>query len=91
MMQLSNDQLNNLPKEALIIITSSLQEQLALMQDQLDKTNSQLDKANDQLADQARQLEIFAEQLRIMNQRHFGKHSEAASEIDGQLSFFDAY
>lgn len=68
MMQLSNDQLNNLPKEALIIITSSLQEQLALMQDQLDK-------ANDQLADQARQLEIFAEQLRIKNQRHFGKHS----------------
>lgn len=91
MMQLSNDQLNNLPKEALIIITSSLQEQLALMQEQLDKANAQLDKANDQLADQARQLEIFAEQLRIMNQRHFGKHSEAASEIDGQLSFFDAF
>ena len=84
MVQLSEEQLNNLNKEALIIIASSLQDQLVSMQ-------SQLDTANAQLADQSRQLEIFAEQLRIMNQRQFGKHSEAASEIDGQLSLFDAF
>ena len=84
MVQLSEEQLNNLNKDALVIIVSSLQDQLASMQDQLDK-------ANDQLADQARQLEIFAEQLRIMNQRQFGKRSEAISEIDGQLSMFDSF
>lgn len=84
MVQLSEEQLNNLNKDALVIVVSSLQNQLASMQDQLDN-------ANDQLADQARQLEIFAEQLRIMNQRQFGKRSEAVSEIDGQLSMFDSF
>ena len=84
MIQLSDEQLNNLNKEALIIIVSSLQDQLASMQ-------SQLDSANAQLADTNRQLEIFAEQLRLMNQRQFGKRSEAVSEIDGQLSMFDSF
>lgn len=84
MIQLSEEQLNNLNKEALVIIVSSLQDQLASMQ-------SQLDSANAQLADTNRQLEIFAEQLRLMNQRQFGKRSESASEIDVQLSMFDSF
>ena len=84
MIQLSEEQLNNLNKEALVIIVSSLQDQLASMQ-------SQLDSANAQLADTNRQLEIFAEQLRLMNQRQFGKRSESASEINGQLSMFDSF
>ncbi len=84
MIQLSEEQLNNLNKDALIIIVSSLQDQLASMQ-------SQLDSANAQLADTNRQLEIFAEQLRLMNQRQFGKRSESVSEIDGQLSMFDSF
>ena len=84
MIQLSEEQLNNLNKEALVIIVSSLQDQLASMQ-------SQLDSANAQLADTNRQLEIFAEQLRLMNQRQFGKRSESVSEIDGQLSMFDSF
>lgn len=84
MIQLSEEQLNNLGKEALVIIASSLQDQLIAMQ-------KQLETANTQLADQSRQLEIFAEQLRIMNQRQFGKRSEAVSEIDGQLSLFDTF
>lgn len=84
MLQLSEEQLNNLNKDALVIIAASLQDQLAMMQDQLDKANAQLSDTN-------RQIELLTEQIRIMNQRHFGKHSEAASEIDGQLSFFDAF
>ena len=40
MMLLSEDQLNNLNKEALIIIVSSLQDQLGLMQSQLDTANA---------------------------------------------------
>ena len=76
MIQLSEEQLNNLNKEALVIIVASLQDQLLSMQ-------GQLDTANAQLADTNRQIELLTEQIRIMNQRQFGKHSEAASEIDG--------
>ena len=84
MIQLSEEQLNNLGKEALVIIVASLQDQLVSMQNQLDTANAQL-------ADTNRQIELLTEQIRIMNQRQFGKHSEAASEIDGQLSLFDSF
>ena len=60
MMILSEKQLNNLNKDALIIIVSSLQNQLCLMQ-------SQLDNANAQLTDTNRQIELLTEQIRIMN------------------------
>ena len=82
---LTDEQLNNLNKEALVIIVSSLQSQLAAVQ-------SQLDSANAMLADNNRQIELLIEQIRIMNQRHFGKKSEAGlNEPDGQLSLFDSF
>lgn len=85
MMQLSEEQLNILDKEALVIIVSSLQDQLLSMQ-------AQLDTANAQLSDTNRQIELLTEQIRIMNQRHFGRRSESAlSEIDGQLTLFDSF
>ena len=84
MIQLTNEQLNNLNKEALLILVSSLQ-------DQLTSVREQLDTANAQLADNNRQIELLTEQIRLMNQRHFGRHTEAASEIEGQLSFFDSF
>ena len=78
MIRLSDEQLNNLNKEALIILVSSLQEQL--------------DTANARLADNNRQIELLAEQIRIMNQRRFGKKSESGlSEDDGQMSIFDFF
>lgn len=83
-MQLTDEQLNNLDKEALVIIASSLQNQLGFMQEQLNA-------ANEQLADTNRQIELLTEQIRIMNQRQFGKKSEASSEIEGQLSLFDPF
>ena len=66
MIQLSDEQLNNLGKEALIVIVSSLQDQLLALQ-------SQLDHANAQLSDNNRQIELLTEQIRIMNQRFFGR------------------
>ena len=85
MIQLSDEQLHNLGKEALIIIVSSLQ-------DQLHSLLSQLDHANAQLSDTNRQMELLTEQIRIMNQRHFGRKSEAdLSGIDGQISLFDSF
>ena len=85
MIQLSDEQLNNLGKEALVVIVSSLQDQLLALQ-------SQLDHANAQLSDNNRQIELFTEQIRIMNQRFFGRRSEASvSGVDGQLSLFDSF
>ena len=85
MIQLSDEQLNNLGKEALIVIVSSLQDQLLALQ-------SQLDHANAQLSDNNWQIELLTEQIRIMNQRFFGRKSETSvSEIDGQLSLFDSF
>ena len=85
MLRLSDDQLKNLNKEALIIIVSSLQ-------DQIDTIQSQLDSANAMLADNNRQIELLTEQIKIMNQRQFGRKSESAlNEYDGQLTLFDFF
>ena len=83
MMMLSEEQLNNLNKEALVIIAGSLQDQLAAMREQLNTANAQLSDTN-------RQIELLTEQIRIMNQRHFGRQSES-SLIDRQLSLFDSF
>ena len=57
MIQSSDEQLNNLGKEALVVIVSSLQDQLLALQ-------SQLDHANAQLSDNNRQIELLTEQIR---------------------------
>ena len=49
MIQLSDEQLHNLGKEALIVIVSSLQDQLLALQSQLDHTNAQLSDNNWQI------------------------------------------
>lgn len=83
MMILSEDQPNNLNREALIIIVASLQDQLASVQ-------SQLDTANTQLADTNHQIELLTEQIRIMNQRHYGRQAES-NLTEGQLTLFDSF
>ena len=62
MNRLTDEQLNNLSKDALVILFSSLQDQLASVQEQLDA-------ANNRLADNNRQIELLVEQIHIMNQR----------------------
>ena len=85
MMLLTDEQLNNLNREALVIIVASLQDQLSSMRVQLDHANSQL-------ADTTRQIELLTEQIRIMNQRHFGRQSESdLSDCEGQLTLFDSF
>ena len=81
MIQLSDEQLNDLGKEALVVIVSSLQ-------DQLPALHSQPDHANAQLSDNNRQIELLTEQIRIMNQRFFGLN---VSDVDGQISLFDPF
>ena len=83
MMLLSEDQLKNLTKEALVIIVSSLQ-------DQLNAVHTQLDNANAQLAENNKQIERLIEQIRIMNQRQHGQSSES-NLLDGQLTLFDSF
>lgn len=85
MIHLSDEQLYNLDKDALVIIVSALQ-------DQLQSMSKQLDSANAQLSDTNRQIELLTEQIRIMNQRQFGRKSESSlNETDGQLSMFDSF
>ncbi|HJJ87093.1 MAG TPA: IS66 family transposase, partial [Methanocorpusculum sp.] len=74
-----------LNKEALVILSVSLQDQLQAMAEQLENANARL-------ADNNRQMELLTEQIRIMNQRHFGKKAESnLSDIDGQLTLFDSF
>lgn len=63
MTTLSDEQLNSLSKDALILIVASLQTQLEVLQ-------SQLDSANSMLSDNNRQIELLTEQIKLMNQRH---------------------
>ena len=49
MIQLSDEQLNNLGKEALVVIVSFLQDQLLALQSQLDHANAQLSDNNRQI------------------------------------------
>ena len=83
MMILTEEQLNNLNKEALVIIVASLQDQLGSMHEQLNTANARL-------ADTNRQIELLTEQIRIMNQRQFGRHSESGL-LEGQLTLFDSF
>ena len=85
MATLSDEQLNGLSKEALVFIVSSLQSQLSSVQ-------AQLDSANAMLKDNNRQITLLTEQIRLLNQRHYGRKSEAGlNDTDGQLSFFDYF
>ena len=85
MNRLTDEQLNNLSKDALVILFSSLQDQLVSVQEQLDA-------ANNRLADNNRQIELLVEQIRIMNQRQFGRKSESnLTGDDGQVTMFDLF
>ena len=85
MLELSEEQLNQLNKDALVIIAASLQDQLRSMAQQLENANARLDDNN-------RQIELLTEQIRLMNQRHFGKKAESGlNDMEGQLTLFDSF
>ena len=92
MNRLSEEQLNNLSKDTLILLFSSMQDQLASTQEQLAFLKEQLDEANSLIADNNKQIELLVEQIRIMNQRQFGRKSESSiTADDGQLTIFDLF
>ena len=85
MLKLSEEQLNSLNHDALVIIAASLQDHLISVSEQLDKVNAQL-------ADNNQKIDFLAEQIRIMNQRKFGKASEKdLLGYDGQMTLFDYF
>ena len=71
----SAEQLNSLSKDALMILCV-----------QLSQTQSALLEQNKKLTEK---IEDLTEQIAILNQNRFGKHSETAKQIEGQLSFND--
>lgn len=85
MLELSEEQLKHLNKDALVIIAASLQNQLRSMAHQLENANVRLDDNN-------RQIELLTEQIRLMNQRHFAKKAESGlNDMEGQLTLFDSF
>ena len=86
MVKLSDEQLNTFSKEALVLLVSGLQDQLASVLGQLDTANARLDENN-------KKIDFLTEQIRIMNQRRFGKKSEKSlySSEDGQMTIFDFF
>ena len=70
MNHLSDEQLNNLGKNALIILVASLQ-------NQLDSLRNQLNDTNIHLTDNNRPIELLTEQIQLMNQLHFRRKTEA--------------
>ena len=92
MNRLSDEQLNNLSKDTLILLFSSMQDQLASTKEQLSFMKEQLDEANSLIADNNKQIELLVEQIRIMNQRQFGRKSESnLAGDDGQMTIFDLF
>lgn len=73
--EISQAQLNNLSKDALMILYI-----------QMSKNQSDLLAQNEKLI---KQVEDLTEQIRILNQHRFGKHSESEKQIEGQLSLND--
>ncbi len=52
----------------------------------------QSENANARLDDNNRRIELLTEQIRLMNQRQFGRKSEAnLSEMEGHLTLFDSF
>ena len=85
MIQLDEEQLKSLNRDALVIIVSALQDQLASVTEQLKNANSRLEESG-------RKIDKLYDQIRLMNQRQFGSSSEtAASVTDGQLTLFNVF
>lgn len=88
---ISIDELNNLPKEAIILLYTQLSQNMVILSEQFktmsaqsDKNAENLQKQNEQLLAQITDLK---EQIAILTQQRFGSRSEKNLSIPGQLSF----
>lgn len=73
-------ELNKLPKDALVMMYMQMSGNFALISDQ----NRAIQKQNELLI---RQVEDLKEQIAILTQHRFGSRTEASKQIPGQLSF----
>ena len=83
----SNEQLKALNKDALIMLMNAIFDQNEAISSQMDLYKNQLEAANEK-------LDQLTEQIMLMNQRSFGKKTEKADEIAGQLDlslFIDVF
>lgn len=76
----TEQELNNLPKEAIAFMYLQQSQSFKLLSDQ----NKVIQKQNEQLI---KQVEDLKEQIAILTQHRFGKRSEKSGQISGQLSF----
>lgn len=79
-MNLTPDELNQLPQNALVLMYMQMADSFALLSEQSELIRKQ----NEQLICQVKDLQ---EQLSILTQQRFGRKSETAKQIEGQLSF----
>ena len=86
---LNEEQINSLNKKSMAMIIKTLQGQIMLLDITNKKLSVQLEAANDTTQNLLAQVEALTAQIRLSSQRHFGKSSEKASTIDGQISLFD--
>ena len=77
---ISQQELNKLSKDTIVMLYLQLSQNFQLLAEQ----TSVIQKQNEQLL---KQTEDLKEQLAILTQHRFGKKTEAASQIAGQLSF----
>ena len=76
---ISTDELNQLPREMLVLLYTSLSESFRVLSEQ----NGVIQKQNEQLISQ---VEDLKEQLAILTQHRFGPRSERNLQTEGQLS-----
>ena len=76
---ISTDELNQLPREMLLILYTNLSESFRILSEQ----NDMIQKQNEQLISQ---VEDLKEQLAILTQHRFGSRSERNLQTEGQLS-----
>ena len=90
MAMLSDDQLNTLDKDTMAFIIKTLQGQLTLLETTNKKLVSQLESSEETTKKLMAQIDALTAQIRLSNQRTFGKKSEKADAIDGQMSLADS-
>ena len=72
-LNLTDEQLNTLPKDVLIALFIAMR--------------SELKSTNEQLAAVNHKLDVLTEQITLSNNYRFGRHTEKGSGLSGQLSF----
>ena len=91
MTHLTDEQLNSLDPNAMIFIIRSLESQLNLLEKTNQKISAQLTLAEENSAKLMAQIEALTAQIRLSNQRAFGRKSEKAEYIDGQMTLFEYF